>query len=72
MADSIEKLALNDRSLSLQRESSSALGQGQLWHFFPTHRRLSNGIPWIPACWNYCGSTAPGVWIRGTPIYVPY
>lgn len=28
MADSIEKLALNDRSLSVQRESSTALGQG--------------------------------------------
>lgn len=28
MADSIEKLALNDRSLTIQRESSSALGQG--------------------------------------------
>jgi translation elongation factor EF-4 len=28
MADSIEKLALNDRSLSIQRESSTALGQG--------------------------------------------
>jgi translation factor GUF1, mitochondrial len=28
MADSIEKLALNDRSLSIQRESSVALGQG--------------------------------------------
>jgi len=34
MADSIEKLALNDRSLSVQRESSTALGQGNeliLW-----------------------------------------
>ena len=30
MADSIEKLALNDRSLSVQRESSTALGQGML------------------------------------------
>jgi translation elongation factor EF-4 len=29
MADSIEKLALNDRSLSVQRESSTALGQGR-------------------------------------------
>lgn len=28
MADSVEKLALNDRSLSIQRESSTALGQG--------------------------------------------
>ena len=28
MADSIVKLALNDRSLSVQRESSTALGQG--------------------------------------------
>jgi translation elongation factor EF-4 len=34
MADSIEKLALNDRSLSIQRESSVALGQGIF--FFPT------------------------------------
>jgi translation elongation factor EF-4 len=29
MADSIEKLALNDRSLTIQRESSVALGQGR-------------------------------------------
>ena len=28
LADSVEKLALNDRSLSIQRESSTALGQG--------------------------------------------
>jgi translation elongation factor EF-4 len=33
MADSIEKLALNDRSLSVQRESSTALGQGNLKAF---------------------------------------
>ena len=30
MADSLEKLALNDRSLRVQRESSTALGQGIL------------------------------------------
>lgn len=34
MADSIEKLALNDRSLSIQRESSVALGQGILFFFW--------------------------------------
>jgi translation elongation factor EF-4 len=28
MSDSLEKLQLNDRSLSVQRESSTALGQG--------------------------------------------
>jgi len=72
MADSIEKLALNDRSLTLQRESSSALGQGWLCRFFLTHRRLSNGFPRILTCWNHCGSTAAGVWLRGTPSFVPY
>jgi GTP-binding protein LepA len=33
MADSIEKLALNDRSLTIQRESSVALGQGRASSF---------------------------------------
>jgi len=57
MADSIEKLALNDRSLTIQRESSTALGQGSPVAA-PIYRRLSHGISRVFACWHHCGSAA--------------
>ena len=65
MADSIEKLALNDRSLSIQRESSTALGQGMSTATF-LNRRFPDGISGISSRWHYGGPIASGIRIRGT------
>ena len=65
MADSIEKLALNDRSLSVQRESSTALGQG-ISNADRIDPRFSNGVSWVSSCGYYRGQIASGIWLRGT------
>ena len=63
MADSIEKLALNDRGLSIQRESSTALGQGISSSFGP-NIRVPDGIPGISTCRDYRGSSSSRIWVR--------
>lgn len=68
MADSIEKLALNDRSLSIQRESSTALGQGMFIATF-VDRRFSYGISGISSRWHYSGPIASGIRFRGAAEY---
>jgi hypothetical protein len=65
MADSIEKLALNDRSLSVQRESSTALGQG-IASDAEADFRFSNGVSGVSSCGYHRGQIASGIWLRGT------
>jgi hypothetical protein len=65
MADSIEKLALNDRSLSVQRESSTALGQGTA-NGNSTDSRLSDGVFGVSSCWYHRRQIASGIWLRST------